>query len=399
MGGPRGNLYIAKDRRSGMHSFVRMATNDAPSAPMCRPSIDSVNDLLMSKSVESLADAAEKLGPMFLAGDDFRSRILAGSDFQPLASVSDELLAECFFDPYARQVGDDPWVFERSGNAARLAASRAVEERDLCSKLSDASGDIRRGRFIVEPLQDWILLRNLLSIVLRIGALLREVDGDSSTLLEDAGFSRVERRSFSSKLAIDSPGYAIPVMYNSFFRKGSIFENDIKFDLNATYPLYGRIAEIRWGRLGASIGVLRGCESIKIATGPQADAVPGSFEPRRLRREEAKWMYLVIENREGIGQGELADVLLNALDSQLYRPALSFSGKMMEEVSVCSYDLPTALWGLVRDHPTHYLSTCENCRRTVFSTNQGPSRRFCSDACRTTWKRRHGLLNGGAGEA
>lgn len=399
MGGPQKGLYIAKDQRSGMHSFVRVAPSAGMPDSPCNPSINSVNDLLMAKNVESLADAAEQLGPMFLRGNSLRLRTLDRDDFRALVSSPDDLLAECFFDPYAKRSDDDPWAFERSGNTARLAVSRAVENRDFCSKYPNVSSGEGRAPLIVEPLQDWVLLRNLLSVTLRVGALLREEARSSGTLLEDAGFSRVGRRTFSSKLVIDSPGYAIPVMFNPFFRPGSVTGNDLAYNADATCPLYGRIAEVRMGLFGASIGVLRGCNVIKFATGSQAEAARGSFKPRKNRPKEAKWMYLVIENREGVGQGELADVLLNALDSQLYRPHLSYSGKMMEEVSVCSYDLPTALWGLVRDHPSHYLSTCENCQRTVFSTNQGPSRRFCSDACRTTWKRRHGLLGSGTEEA
>lgn len=390
---PARSLYVARDARSGMHSFVRDAENSGTSRPSCSPSIDLVNELLMAKNVESLADAAERLGPMFLGGDDLDSRTLDWRALRALPSSPDDLLAECFFDPYARRTGNDPWAFERSGNVARLAASRVVESRDFCSTYSGALGSGGGASLVVEPLQDWILLRNLLSITLRLGALLREGNGDSGTLLEGAGFSRVGRRSFHSKLSIDSPGYAIPVMFNPFFREGKVVANCPSSDGRAAWPLYERIAKSETrhavGGLDIEVGSLRGSDSIKFVSVVRAVDSTGEAPSRWLRSGEARWTYLVIVGEEGKGQKALADSFLNAVDSQLYRPTLSFSGRMMAEVSVCAPDLPTALWGIVRNHPNHYLLTCENCHRTVFSTTQGPNRRFCSDSCRVTWSKRH----------
>ena len=124
-------------------------------------------------------------------------------------------------------------------------------------------------------------------------------------------------------------------MFNPYFREGNLLLNDIRFDASATWPLYGRIAEVRKGRYGmSSVGTLRGCDTIKFVTGPQAEAVPGSLESRKLRPDEARWMYLVIENKGGESQKELADLLLSSLDRQLYGPRLSYSGNSMSEVLV-----------------------------------------------------------------
>ena len=75
----------------------------------------------------------------------------------------------------------------------------------------------------LEPLQDWVLLRNLLSISLRPGGTMRTMRSEAAenNLLVKSGFIKSERSTLSSKLAIDAPGYTIPVMFNPFYRDGN----------------------------------------------------------------------------------------------------------------------------------------------------------------------------------
>ena len=395
MTSPVRRLYVAKDKKSGMHALVRVVQREELDAPLSGVDIERANALLMARDPESLVEAAAALGPMFARTGDLAERSLTVEEAleatgkRLLRSDSKALLAECFFDPYATSAEAGGIMFEGTGRPQKASADRVVESYDYCGANPDLARLGNHFQVLVEPLQDWVLLRNLLSITLRLGGTLRKL-GSPETVLEDAGFSKVERRTLDAKLVIDAPGFAIPVMFNPYFREGNLLLNDIRFDASATWPLYGRIAEVRKGRYGmSSVGTLRGCDTIKFVTGPQAEAVPGSLESRKLRPDEARWMYLVIENKGGESQKELADLLLSSLDRQLYGPRLSYSGNSMSEVLVDSYDLPTALWGLVRSHPNHYLMTCENCHRTVFSTTQGPNRRFCSDSCRVTWSKRH----------
>lgn len=393
MTGPVWPLYVAKDKKSGMHSLIRIVKREELDASLGEVDIERVNALMMARDLESLVEAAAGLGPMFTSASDLVGRCLtveealgeAGKRFQN--SDSKGLLAECFFDPYAANVEAGGLMFEGVSRLPRASADRVVERYDFCQEGSDLAGLGGNFRVIIEPLQDWVLLRNLLSITLRLGGTLR-TRATGETLLEDVGFSRVEGKTLAARLVIDAPGYAIPVMFNPYFRGESA---GITLDNNATWPLYDRIAELKYGKFNlATYRVLRhGDGSVRFATAPQAEAVRGSLEARELRPEEARWMYLVLEERADGGQKELADKFLNSLDGVLYAPCLSFSGEQMREVSVSSYDLPSKLWSLVRDHPGHYLMTCDNCRRTVFSTTQGPNRRFCSDSCRVTWSKRH----------
>ena len=97
----------------------------------------------------------------------------------------------------------------------------------------------------LEPLQDWVLLRNLLSISLRLDGTMRTMRSEAAenNLLVKSGFIKSERSTLSSKLAIDAPGYTIPVMFNPFYRDGNALINDATFDDESTWPLYRTIAE------------------------------------------------------------------------------------------------------------------------------------------------------------
>ena len=395
---PTDTLFLARDRKSGMHSFVRLVRLDEIDSPVHGFTIDSVNSLMLARDPEMLACAARRVGPMYHDRADLGDRVMTAEEAlsatrrRLMPSDSKTLLEECKFDPYSVVSGDRGLARVESGRIARAASDRTVEQYDYCADSPDYTYGSHRYRLVIEPLQDWILLRNLLSIVLRIGGVIcRSLRaGDADTILEDCGFSRVERRTLSSRLAIDSPGYTIPVMFNPFFRGGNTLINDMVFDADATCPLYSRLIEPQSRHLGlANIGTLRSSPSIKFVTGPQAERAKGSFAPVSDRPDESKWVYMVLEDDGSSSQRDLANKLINALDGLMYRPRLVYQDQPMQEIIAQPHDLPSALWDLVRNHPNHYLMTCDNCQRTLFSTTQGPNRRFCSDSCRVTWSKKH----------
>lgn len=135
-----------------------------------------------------------------------------------------------------------------------------------------------------------------------------------NNLLVKSGFIKSERSTLSSKLAIDAPGYTIPVMFNPFYRDGNALINDATFDDESAWPLYRTIVESQSRHLGlTNVGCLKDCERIKLATGPQARSNLGRLVPVFTRPTEAKWLYMVIEDRGGASQLELANELINAL--------------------------------------------------------------------------------------
>ena len=103
-------------------------------------------------------------------------------------------------------------------------------------------------------------------------------------------------------------------MFNPFYRDGNALINDATFDDESTWPLYRTIVESQSRHLGlTNVGCLTGCERIKFVTGPQARSDLGRLVPVFTRPTEAKWLYMVIEDRGGASQLKLANELINAL--------------------------------------------------------------------------------------
>lgn len=126
-------------------------------------------------------------------------------------------------------------------------------------------------------------------------------------------------------------------MFNPFYRDGNALINDATFDDESTWPLYRTIVESQSRRLGlTNVGCLKGRERIKFVTGPQARSDLGRRVPVFTRPTEAKWLYMVIEDRGGASQLELANELITALDRLLYAPILSYTGMRQRRIPVAT---------------------------------------------------------------
>ncbi|MDY2776980.1 MAG: hypothetical protein SOU51_01190 [Collinsella sp.] len=394
-------IHIAMDPRSGMHSIVRLVPVEELDRPFEPVDPDALNRLLMARNVETLVEAAAQLGTMALStasdrgmqGKCFKPSELQGNGKRVLeleAPDAERLLEECFFDPYAAREGASGFEFSQTGRVAKAATRRAVETYGFDSARDYSFADDQY-RFLVEPIQDWVFARNVLSIILRIGGLLRE-NPEEQDVLTAAGFSHAVPETAHQRDAMGGSCFVIPIGFNPYFRKDSLLLNDVTFKRSADviWPLYRSVAGIKKSTLTKQFlnYHLRTEESVVFLTAVEAMQVEGSFQPRDTIPLIAKWWYMGLREQDGCSQRESADMLLRAFDRVLFRPELTYSGEPMREIEPASMpaNLLEAMWLLVRDHPGRYLLTCKNCHRTILSGTQGGERRrFCSDSCRVAW--------------
>ncbi|OUO57931.1 hypothetical protein B5F74_11405 [Collinsella sp. An271] len=352
----------------------------------------------MAHDPEALLQAAIALGPMHLSGAHdgdlegrcFKPSELQGGDGPKLRTPdTEQLLKECYFDPYSTPENSGGIAYRQTGRLARAAATRAATAYSF-DNARDYSFADSQYRFLVEPLHDWVFARNLLSIVLRIGGLLRAKPEDKN-ILESAGFTYAKPKTRSQLLGMEGACYVIPIGFNPFYRKGNIIKNDAGFDANVIWPLYGSLVESRKKGLagGAADDHLATCPDVKFLTAVVAGQAKGTFAPRESHDLINTWWYLAL--REGENQIDTANMLLRALDRALFEPELCYTGEPGREIAPARRpgNLLEAMWLLARDHPNRYLLTCENCGRTVLSGNQGGERRFCSGSCRAAWNKEH----------
>lgn len=372
------SAFLALNRATGSHCLIRVVPEGSARPPVVPIGAVGLNRLLMARDAEALVEAAIGLGPLYgdsrSSGKRCASRAIgersASGDLG--APDSDLLFRECFFDPFAARAVDRGRTYGAdalaSGEESLVAGGyvpigrprRAPARRACCRYGAQVPLCTCPGTPLAsESLSDWILIRNLLSIVFRISSVLHAV-GKGDRALSLAGFTRVRADVGRWGEIIGGDCFVIPVASS-----------------------LGYIGEtLREAVERGPIRLLEFPAASTMGCGDGADGLLGD------------WRYLAIDVEHG-GRGELesANELLAWLDASIppraieYRPdrGLSYKsgfGSFLE-----------AAWAVVREHPGRYPMTCEHCGRTVLSTMQGPGKRFCSDSCRVSAGR---LRNGAA---
>ena len=383
---------IALGARSGMHAFLMSGTpvRALYERGHAEDSYPLLNALFMSKDVESLAAAAGALGPMFpgdsrfqATADEVSGLIANGSLAVP---VADRLLEECYFDPYARP-GSSPALFESFGRVPRAATRRAANGMSIQAPgLDELLGTA--GSFSIEPIHDWTLLRNLMSVAMRILSTSSTSGGES--VLTDSGFLPTSPQSSECKAAEGTEAYAIPIAYNPFFSRPTI---DLTWDDNVVWPFYDSITEMDRSGFEKAIGLLRPrhlrtSSNVSFLTSVEIGATGPSLILKSSKEAHLKWMYMVLA---GTGQEEAANLFLQALDDLFSTETVRCAGPKSSELQLASSpkNVPQAIWSMVRDHPGRYLMCCRYCHKTTFANMLGGETIFCSPSCRSAYSKEH----------
>lgn len=364
------SAFLAFDGATGSHCLIRVAPEGSARPPVEPIGAVGLNRLLMARDAEALVEAAIGLGPLYgdvrFSGKGCASRAVGDHGMSCDLGAPDAGLVfrECFFDPFAaravdwdRTCGGDALASEAEplvvGGYAPIGRPRKASARRVCRRYgAQVSLCARHDTALVsESLSDWIAIRNLLSIVLRISSILHAV-GEGDGVLSLAGFTRVRSDVGRWGEIIGDECFVIPIA-SSLGHIGETLRETVE---------QGPIRLLKFP--GASTG---GC---------------------------GDWRYLAVDVVHGErGELESANELLAWLDASIppraveYRPGRGLSykdgfGSFLE-----------AAWDVVREHPGRHPMTCEHCGRTVLSTMQGPGKRFCSDSCRVSAGR---LRNGDA---
>lgn len=396
-------IYIARNGKSDMHVLVRILAVGDIGADYLPIDPDGFNELMMARDARSLVLAAKGLGPMLASEGDLVGRIFVPSELQRgiagemdlVPSDLDGLLSECYFDPYAEPVGTGGMGYREIGRTGKKAARDLIEGFDF-SRAENLSYLDSRFRAVVEPLHDWVFVRNLLSIALRIGGLYR-AGADPEIVLEAARFRKVEPSSLKGRFDMGSAAcFAIPVAYNPFYCTDILSIADTPLDIQNAWPLCANLVDagkpstqnvIDYRLKGEGNGFIRFLTSIETK---QPDGTN-----RKGRPEEGRWCYLVVSSDIGgkpvKDQMQIANRLLQAIDGRFFRPQIAYSGVKMAEIAPEQKprNILEAMWLLARNHPDCYLLTCRRCMRTVLSGTQGGERSFCSNSCRATYSKEH----------
>ena len=389
------NLYLALERTTNMHVVVRRI-DESKSQHIGSPDYDALNLMFKARNIEQLLMALEALGPLYSLDDSRLTTAVANRSSiagirKSLRSPNpDLLLGECYFDPFSNK-GELEGSFTESGRKPVAATRRAATERSI-NHLWPELEISQRSVLSIEPLHDWLLMRNLFSIVMRLGALACDQSCKPS-ILDKAGFQVVEPGSKTAHKAMGKTSHIIPIAYNPFFSRPKV---DLTWNDKRIWPFLTSITEQERSALDSALGLvgtrhLIGSPSVRVLTSVEADQEPKSLrlKAKHTQGGPATWIFLALESEEGGSQIETANALLRSLDRLFDEHELSFTGVSGDEISSVSdpRSLPEAVWQIVSNHPMHSLTTCKFCNRSFFSPDKGGEASFCGPSCRSAYSK------------
>ena len=387
------NIRVAYDKAAMLHVLVRRCS-PSETSDFTTTDIDYevLNGFFRAKDIRAFSLAIDRLPPLY---SGYGTPLAHPSSPKELAKalsepVEAQLQSECYFDPVAMATEDAPWAFSETGRLAKAAIHEAATSYALPASKDDAFFDDSH-LYVIEPLHDWLLLRNLFSIAMRIYATATtEKASDSNDLLVKTGFSQVSPTSKAAKRNMGADGYVVPVAYNPFFSRPLI---DFDWDDRLIWPLLNSLVEKDKNPVERFMGFnhtrhLKGFPEVKLLTSVEADQTKASLNLKKTAvNAKDRWMYLALIPKEGEGQKETANRFLRGLDAAFGSSDISCGGDQGAENLVLSYphNFPSALWAVIKDHPGRYLLRCKRCSKTIFAASFGGATRFCSSACRSAF--------------
>lgn len=380
--------------RNGQHVILRAySKNEAKETPQA-VTPESFNRFILSKNLLMLMESIDELGIMFShpifdnkkekrinSVEEIRKAIAKG-EFEPVRE--DRLSEEIYMDSAT------PYKHNASA-LKKMAASYDYLITDFPAALKEfESEDI----VVIELVQDWMELRNSLSVTARVlGYLLnppkkvagKELLGDFNGLIE-AGFERRSlKRNKLSNLSIPydffkkyKHQYQITIVFNTFFAKDA----GVKGFAQVVLDTYKEKAPLHWSVLSDDKGwssALKASHRVNFLTAPVA---------KYYQQEKGdKNQYLCIGDN-GEDWRLLAKELVEAMVKTYMKPKVDSDSWFNEEgyPEVVRSSLMEALWYQLIYPKNYELVICQNCGNAALAAKRGMSKVWCSDACRTYYK-------------
>ena len=386
-------ITVAYDKRQKLHYVIRDVPGDALEWDAGQDCTRQLNALLAAKTPTALLRAVEGMPSLYPEGRFSKTtRPVASREEVHYAVVR---FGECDEDQLRAEMWMDSATPLRSDTAkmSKFVTDYGYDGEALAERAGAALGE---GRVVaVEHLQDWMTLRNALTLC---GRLLAQLQEGGPVSLEDAGFYR---RS-NSRLKDDF--YIIPFKFNAFFARASA-------DWEEKDPLYNSLMTER--KLASRYRFLaepRGGfpdpsePDVFLVTSPVATQEYSSvFASKRLEPVD-KTLYLMV--RDSGDQEAMAKKVVLAFteafrgledwergmrgkeDRRGTGRALGWAYDAMgafakqDEAREVPLSFPSGLWHRLLYHHAQALVVCSHCKNAILSSEQGTRREYCSDTCR-----------------
>lgn len=365
----------------------------SPSVPLGFVSLDSLNGLLMARNEAQFLRACEQFPALQRRSQSLRDNdlLLSLGELQMEISQNGRLRApdssrikkEIFLDPAF--IGSGPWLFGERSRYGKQELATYLEQHGLISLSKELSSLLGGGAdyvAVLEPLEDFVLIRSLMGISIRLASLYHSEPG-APRLLERAGFLEIE-----PDVPPSEEWELLVELYGTITSKSFVapIGHELLMYNSEQKPLSPLVREVT-SRASKSLHVrtLKTCPEIKLVQATEHRYLGTS--KKNACDHIVDWSYLVIEAERASGgadcpdQTALMEMLINSLGRAQAPCSLSVLGSQ-DDVAYCALDALSACWNLYSHHPGHYFFMCEHCGKSMLAENNGTKKKYCSDSCR-----------------
>lgn len=378
--------------RNGQHVVLRAFSKSELRETPQAVNPESFNRFILSKNFFMLMESIDELGIMFdhdfikgssriVSVETMRKAIGKGS----FAPVREERLTEEIYL-------DSATPYKPNASALKkMAASYDFLLVGFETALKDFNGD---DVVVIELIQDWIELRNSLSVTARVlGYLLNPPEkiagiklSEDFNGLEQAGFKKRKlERGILSGITQQydffkeyKSQYLIKIIFNTFFAK----DPGVKGFAQVVFDTYKDKAPLHYSVLSDEKGwtsALKGNRRVNFLTAPLAKFYEHAADD--------KSQYLSI-GEAGEDWHFLAKEFVRAMVNAYMEPKVDqnswFNGEGYPDVMHST--LISALWYQLIYPKNYELIICQNCGNAALAAKRGMGKIWCSDACRTYYK-------------
>ena len=399
---------IARRNVGGQHVILRAYSNDELQVRPSNVTPKTFNDFVLARDFDQLMNAIDELGVMSrekfglakakdpLEAYDEMERVFSVREVRQmfesheLLGMDETLLTD---EAYLEYVGN--------GSINKSALRRLYEGYDatkngFIEQLSDFED---YDKISVEPLQDWMDLRNNIVLAARVKGFYvnpPEVEGcEDGALGSDplyaAGFTPDDLvrgkidQTMSSRACFEEYDrqYRRLCSFNTFSARNadSVLSNVRDYFLAFKYqaPLFfSKLGEGEWST------ALEAGHSVNYLSAPVATA---HGEGKGVRQN-----YLCVCFKEGEDPRDVALRFLKQMMRSWMVPCVdedsAFSADGVAKLKVDS--LTTALWKMVYFPEDHEIAACKNCGNAFLRPKKGRTKIWCRDSCRVQYSAKRG---------
>lgn len=297
------------------------------------------------------------------------------------------LASECWF-----LVAGSAELSQEKESAARRAVSEFGfgEEKDLRAAVESCKSG---GLVVVEPLQDWVWLKNMLVLMLSLGHSLE--NGCPAPLL-DCGFRKTSVTKFGVAEAFDSTytAFVIPVAFNEYWRNEKLsqlleeaidFYNPFRGEGFLSWAPYSKIGFESINDSRHRVTQLKDVSketgrSIRYVSVNQIDGKPGSL--RSFRKDWGGNLYLAITG-DIDNERSTAEYFFDAMAKSRMEYGwidYDFAVGAGRDGGLVARTLESQIWLTLLGRGGVYIGICERCGLPYLVKGR-TRKRFCSHNC------------------